>query len=113
MKLKQTITNVTKSTTLEADVTKSSWEFFKKLEGLNTDLITKMIPSTAITPIKSMLSVEVFNEAIMAAAVIAGVAAKVKELSTLFSSSGSVVIGAEIVKASVGNSFIAEGEYKS
>ena len=73
-------TNVGRS---NSDVEVKQWEFFKKVEGLSTDYITKMlnIASTFFTPNLTMPSKEIFNKVLKASALVSAIYTKTKQIT--------------------------------
>jgi len=111
-KVEKVASKSVKATTSEADTTRKAYEFFKNLEGLTTELITKHFPSTAVTPIMGMPSIECFMDAVQAATMIKAVLTRVQTITSFFSSSGSASIGEDIVKKSVGYNFLKDQKEK-
>ncbi|MGL5719161.1 hypothetical protein [Cetobacterium sp.] len=73
-------TNVGRS---KSDVEVKQWEFFKKVEGLSSDYITKMfnLASTFFTPALTLPSKEALNDTLRATHLIAGIYTKAKQIA--------------------------------
>lgn len=65
------------------DVEVKQWEFFKKIEGLSTDYIGKMlnIASTFFTPGLTMPSKEILNDVLRASSLITAIYTKAKQVA--------------------------------
>lgn len=73
-------TNVGRS---KSDVEVKQWEFFKKIEGLSTDYISKMlnIASTFFTPSFTLPSKEALNDILRGAFLISAIYTKTKQVA--------------------------------
>ncbi|MGL5713960.1 MAG: hypothetical protein ACRCX2_13140 [Paraclostridium sp.] len=102
-KTRNTISNSTKSSTNTAETDVKSWEFMKKIEGLNTDYLLKQmnIPSTAITPNLTLPSKAAFNNIFFAFNLLKGINKKANQLVSVFDKDNDNLKQKEFIKLSI------------
>lgn len=106
------VNNVEKN---KSDVEIKQWEFFKKIEGLSTDYIPKMlnIASTFFTPSFTLPSKEILNDVLRATHLITGIYTKTKQITGfLDSDSGDKAKKKQYIKLVVKNATIEYKEVK-
>ncbi|MGL6099270.1 MAG: hypothetical protein ACRC0G_06580 [Fusobacteriaceae bacterium] len=103
-KTKNVVSNSTKSSTSTSETDVKSWEFMKKIDGLNTDYLLKQlnIASTAITPNFTLPSKAAFNNVFFAYNMLSGITKKVTQLVNVFDKNNDTVKQKEFLKISIG-----------
>lgn len=104
LKSRNLVSKTTKSSKNESETDIKSWEFMKKIDGLNTDFINKQIniPSTAITPNFTLPSKAAFSSILFAYNLISGILKKVTQLTSMFDKRSESKIQKEFIKISIG-----------
>ncbi|MGL5315271.1 MAG: hypothetical protein ACRCX2_19845 [Paraclostridium sp.] len=103
-KTKNIISKNTNSSTNRSETDIKSWEFMKKIDGLNTDFLNKQIniPSTAITPNFTLPSKAAFSNILFAYNLISGITKKITQISSVFDKTSDDKIQKEFIKVSIG-----------
>ncbi|MGL4358840.1 MAG: hypothetical protein ACRCX8_21175 [Sarcina sp.] len=103
-KSRNLVSKATKSSKNESETDIKSWEFMKKIDGLNTDFINKQIniPSTAITPNFTLPSKAAFGSILFAYNLLSGILKKVTQLTSMFDKRSESKLQKEFIKISIG-----------
>ncbi|MGL5712410.1 MAG: hypothetical protein ACRCX2_05270 [Paraclostridium sp.] len=103
LKLRNSVSKTSKSSTSESETSIKSWEFMKKIDGLNTDYLLKQIniASTAITPNFTIPSKAAFNNILFAYNLLKGISKKATQLVAVFDKDSDTSKQKEFIKLTV------------